>query len=163
MPWRLIGLWDVEAPTFSWQSVHRWRWGCQPYAPGALHPQEDSWYSFLLEADLTQGHSAAGRIKSSERLNDLIRNWTRELPTCSIVPQPITLVIVLICGFSCTHELPSRHRALDPLQKHWCNWFLAKLFSYTDWTIDGLWSTISVPWIVLLLGLEETGKEKRNS
>jgi hypothetical protein len=30
----------------------------------ALYPQEDSWYSFLLEAEsTTQGHSAAGRIK----------------------------------------------------------------------------------------------------
>jgi hypothetical protein len=36
--WRPIGLWDVEAPTFSIQSAHRWRWGCQPYAPAALYP-----------------------------------------------------------------------------------------------------------------------------
>jgi hypothetical protein len=26
-------------------------------------PQEDSWYSFLLEAESAQGHSAAGRIR----------------------------------------------------------------------------------------------------
>jgi hypothetical protein len=31
-------LWDIEAPTFSRQSAHRWRWGCQPYAPAALYP-----------------------------------------------------------------------------------------------------------------------------
>jgi hypothetical protein len=30
-------LWDVEAPTFSRQSSHRWRWS-QPYAPAALYP-----------------------------------------------------------------------------------------------------------------------------
>jgi hypothetical protein len=30
------------------QSAHRWRWGCQPHAPTALYPQEESWYSFLL-------------------------------------------------------------------------------------------------------------------
>jgi hypothetical protein len=36
-PWRPIGLWDVEDPTFSRQSAHRWRWGCQPYAPAALY------------------------------------------------------------------------------------------------------------------------------
>jgi hypothetical protein len=35
-PWRPIGLWDVEVPTFSRQPAHRWRWGCQPYAPAAL-------------------------------------------------------------------------------------------------------------------------------
>jgi hypothetical protein len=32
-PWRPIELWDAEAPTFSRQSAHRRRWGCQPYAP----------------------------------------------------------------------------------------------------------------------------------
>jgi hypothetical protein len=32
-PWRSIGLWDVEAPVFSRQSAHRWRRGCQSYAP----------------------------------------------------------------------------------------------------------------------------------
>jgi hypothetical protein len=26
-------------------------------------PQEDSWYSFLLEAESPQGHSVAGRIR----------------------------------------------------------------------------------------------------
>jgi hypothetical protein len=31
--WGHIGLWDVVAPTFYRQSAHRWRWGCQPYAP----------------------------------------------------------------------------------------------------------------------------------
>jgi hypothetical protein len=37
-PWMPIGFCDVEAPTFSTQSAHRWRWGCQPYAPAALYP-----------------------------------------------------------------------------------------------------------------------------
>jgi hypothetical protein len=27
-PWRHIGLWNVEAPTFSRKPAHRWRWGC---------------------------------------------------------------------------------------------------------------------------------------
>jgi hypothetical protein len=36
-PWRPIGLWDVEATTFSRQSAHRWRWG-QPYALPPLPP-----------------------------------------------------------------------------------------------------------------------------
>jgi hypothetical protein len=31
--------------------------------------QEDFWYSFLLEAELTQGHNAAGRIRSIEQSN----------------------------------------------------------------------------------------------
>jgi hypothetical protein len=45
-PWMPLGLRDVEAPTFSRHS---------PYAAAALYPQEDSWYSFLLEAELTPG------------------------------------------------------------------------------------------------------------
>jgi hypothetical protein len=36
-------------------SAHRWRQGCQPYAPAAFYPQEDSWYSFLLETEPTPG------------------------------------------------------------------------------------------------------------
>jgi hypothetical protein len=53
-PWRSIGLWNFELPYFL-ESAHRWRWGCQPYAPAALDPQEDSWYSFLLEAESIPG------------------------------------------------------------------------------------------------------------
>jgi hypothetical protein len=90
-PWRPMGLSHVEAPIFSRQSAHRRRWGCQPYAPATPCPQEDSWYSFLLEAKPTIGLSAAGRIRSIEKSNDLIGNWTRDLPACSIVPQPTTL------------------------------------------------------------------------
>jgi hypothetical protein len=36
-------------------STHWWRQGCQPYAPAAIYPQEDSWYSFLSEAESTPG------------------------------------------------------------------------------------------------------------
>jgi hypothetical protein len=37
-PWRPIGFWDIEASAFPRQSAHRWRWGCQPYAPAAPCP-----------------------------------------------------------------------------------------------------------------------------
>jgi hypothetical protein len=50
-----VGLWDVEDPTFYRQLAHRWRQGCQPYAPAALYSAETLffcfWYSFLLEAE----------------------------------------------------------------------------------------------------------------
>jgi hypothetical protein len=39
---------EVEAPTFG-----GWQQGCQPYTPAAFYPQDDSWYSFLLEAEST--------------------------------------------------------------------------------------------------------------
>jgi hypothetical protein len=45
----------------------------------------------MLEAESIRGHSAAGRIKSIEKLNDLIGNRTRDFPACSIVPKPTTL------------------------------------------------------------------------
>jgi hypothetical protein len=38
-----------------------------------------------------QGHSAAERIRSIEKSNDLMGNRTRDLPACNIVPQPTTL------------------------------------------------------------------------
>jgi hypothetical protein len=37
-PWRPAGLWEVDTPTFSIQSAHRWRWGYQPYAPATFYP-----------------------------------------------------------------------------------------------------------------------------
>jgi hypothetical protein len=33
----------------------------------------------------------AGRIRSIEKSNDLIENRTRDLPACSVVPEPTTL------------------------------------------------------------------------
>jgi hypothetical protein len=53
-PWRPIGLWDVEAPTFSLDN--RLTHGDEVISLTRLPPftrQEDSWYSFLLEADST--------------------------------------------------------------------------------------------------------------
>jgi hypothetical protein len=45
---------------------------------------------FLYRLSWPQGHSAAGRITSIEKSNDFIRNRTRNLPACSIAPQPTT-------------------------------------------------------------------------
>jgi hypothetical protein len=81
-PWRPRWLFDVEAPTFFIQSTHRWL----PFTP-----QEDSWYSFLLEAESTPGHSAAVRIRSIKKSSDLIKKRTHNLPAYSIVSQQTTL------------------------------------------------------------------------
>jgi hypothetical protein len=35
--WRHIGLSDIDDPTLPRQSAHRWRLGCQPYAPVVLY------------------------------------------------------------------------------------------------------------------------------
>jgi hypothetical protein len=46
---------------------------------------------FYYRQSRTRGHSVAGRIRSIEKSNDLIGNRIRDLPACSIVPQPTTL------------------------------------------------------------------------
>jgi hypothetical protein len=74
---------DVEAPTFidnpftdGGKVVSLTRW---PH----FTPTEVSWYSFLLEAESTPGHSAAGSIRSTEKSNGLIGNRTHDLPACN--------------------------------------------------------------------------------
>jgi hypothetical protein len=95
-PWRPIGLSDVEASTFSWQSAHGWRWR-QLYAPDAIYLQEYSWYSFLLEAESTPGpHSAPGRIRPIEKSNNLVGNRTSNLPACSIIIKIIIWFVRLL-------------------------------------------------------------------
>jgi hypothetical protein len=54
-------------------------------------PQEDSWYSFLLEAESPQGSSMAGRIRSIKESSNFIGNRTCNLPAYNKVPQPSTL------------------------------------------------------------------------
>jgi hypothetical protein len=46
---------------------------------------------FCYRLSRPQGHSAAGRIRSIEKSNDLIASRTRDLPACSTVPQPTML------------------------------------------------------------------------
>jgi hypothetical protein len=46
---------------------------------------------FYYRLSQPQGQSAAGRIKSIEKSNDLIGNRIRDLPAYSVVPQPTTL------------------------------------------------------------------------
>jgi hypothetical protein len=38
------------------------------------YPIKDFWYSFLLEAESNPGYTAAGRIGSIEKTNDLTEN-----------------------------------------------------------------------------------------
>jgi hypothetical protein len=47
-----------------------------------------------------QSHSAAGKITSCEKANVFIGNGTRDLPGCSIVPQPIMLLRFIIISIS---------------------------------------------------------------
>jgi hypothetical protein len=62
------------------------------------------WFSFLLEAELTQGDSLAGRILpikipvdlASRNSSDSIGNQTHDLLACSTVPQPTVPLHALV-------------------------------------------------------------------
>jgi hypothetical protein len=74
---------------------------------GRFYPRKHSWYSFLLEAESTQGHSVAGKIMSMKKSNDTIGNRTRNLPACSAVPQPTALPRAPI--LQCTAQKNIKH------------------------------------------------------
>jgi hypothetical protein len=85
-PWKPIGLWDIEAPTFSRQSGHRWHdVSLTHWLP--FTPKKSPGPHFWQRLRQLQGHSVAGRIRSIEKSNDLIRNQTCDLPACSKVPS----------------------------------------------------------------------------
>jgi hypothetical protein len=67
------------------QSAHAGGKVVSPTHRPPLPTRKYSWYSFLSEADSTP---AAGRIMSMKNSSDTIGNRTRDLPTCSAVPQP---------------------------------------------------------------------------
>jgi hypothetical protein len=50
-----------------------------------LLPRKCSWYSFLLEAEVTQGHSAAGRL------------YQRKIPVTALGIRPVTFLLVAQC------------------------------------------------------------------
>jgi hypothetical protein len=56
----------------------------------ALPPRNLPGTHFCWRLSRPQGHSAAGRIRYIEKIH-LIGTRTRDLPACSIVPQPTTL------------------------------------------------------------------------
>jgi hypothetical protein len=76
-------------------SAHRWRQGCQPYAPAAFYPQENSWYSVRdwVDPRAIVQLEGLGKLKKSTSYG----TWTGDLPACGTVPQPTTLPRALFC------------------------------------------------------------------
>jgi hypothetical protein len=54
-------------------------------------PRKIPGIQFCYRLSLLQGHSAAGRIRSTEKSHNLIGNRTRDLTACSIMSQSTVL------------------------------------------------------------------------
>jgi hypothetical protein len=90
-PWRPIGLWDVEAPTFSRQSAHRWAVRSVSRAGRSLPPRRFLALIFVIgwvDPRVLLRLERLGQLKKS---SDHIEKQTRDFPACSIVPQQTTL------------------------------------------------------------------------
>jgi hypothetical protein len=59
----------------------------------AFSPRKIPGAHFCQRPSRTQGHSAAGSMRSIEKSNNLIQNWSCDLPACSMLPQPTTLCL----------------------------------------------------------------------
>jgi hypothetical protein len=86
--------------------------GCQPNTPTHLYLHEGSWYSFLLAAESTAGHIAAGRIRSNEKCYDLGEIRILDLTACGRVLHYNTLphspsLIILKKNIHNEHSLPT--------------------------------------------------------
>jgi hypothetical protein len=71
--------------------AHRWRLDCQPYVKAALYPKMIPGTQFCSRVRRTRAIVRLEGLGKLKKLKDLIGTRTRDLPTCSIVPQPSTL------------------------------------------------------------------------
>jgi hypothetical protein len=109
-----------------------------------LPPRKILGTHFCHRLSRPQGHSAVGRIRSSEKSSDLIGIRSRDLPACSIVPEPTTLprapyfvgliiCCILLCKslqilFICHHNAASSR--WSPRSKTTCFVRRMPIFSY---------------------------------
>jgi hypothetical protein len=112
--WRAVRPSDVEARTFSRQLVHRWRWGCQPYSPAALYPQEDSSFAFLLEAE-----STPGRYYSWKEWV----NWKIQWPHQESNPQPSGLYRNASTNYNTASSITKVHTHINSFHLLYCSVF----------------------------------------
>jgi hypothetical protein len=78
------------SPSFSKQSTHRWRWGCQPQAPAALYPAGR--FLVLISVRGWVDPRVVVRLEGLGQLkNPMISSGFEPATFCSIVPQPTKL------------------------------------------------------------------------
>jgi hypothetical protein len=85
-PWRPVGLWDVEAPTFSGQSAHRWWWGCRPYAT-ASRSLPGLRFLVLISIKGWVDHRAIVRLEVLDQLKDSILSSGIEPETFRVLTE----------------------------------------------------------------------------
>jgi MoaA/NifB/PqqE/SkfB family radical SAM enzyme len=136
MPWRPLGLCDVEAPTVSRQSAHRRRWGCQPYTPAALYPPGR--FLVLISVRGWVDPRAIVRLEGLGQLKKkhLIGIRTRVRPACRLTYLKIRVsvrqgrMVCFVCCKKHTCEKGSRWTPTPPANRSIFYHCLLGLWSY---------------------------------
>jgi hypothetical protein len=76
----------------------------------SLPPRKFPGTHFCYRLSRPHGHSAAGRIRSIEKCNDLIGIRKRDLPARSIVPQPTTLPCASVLAVQVAKEAEAEEK-----------------------------------------------------
>jgi len=117
---RIPGIWGSQ---ISRQSALEGGKVVSPTHRPPLYPGNTPGTYFCYRLSQSQGHSAAGRIMSMKNSNDTTGNQTRDLSTCSAVPQPTApprapFFRIYLFQFSTCFEHPCAHHQENQLHQY---------------------------------------------